>query len=210
MTALRIRYRIRFAKLDDLRWSSHRDMMRLWERLFRRAETPLSMSEGFHPKPRMNIPAALAVGIAGWNEVLEIELAEDWPAERLQAALQSKAPPGLEIKFVERMAEGAKKAVAERVTFETDIPAERQSQVAERIASFLSVASLPIQREGREAPLDLRPLVEDLSLVDGRLRITLRVDREGSARPREVLAALGLEDLEQHGYELARTELQLA
>ena len=62
---VRQRMRIRFTKQGDLRWLSHRDLMRTWERLFRRAGVPLGMTEGFHPKPRMNFPSALAVGIAG-------------------------------------------------------------------------------------------------------------------------------------------------
>jgi radical SAM-linked protein len=67
---LRLRVRIRFTKQDDLRWIGHRDLMRVWERLFRRAGVALSMTEGFHPKPRINFPSALAVGIAGMDELL--------------------------------------------------------------------------------------------------------------------------------------------
>ena len=58
----RVRYRIRFAKSGLLRWTSHRDLARLWERLVRRAALKLSMTEGFHPKPRIGFPSALALG----------------------------------------------------------------------------------------------------------------------------------------------------
>src|SRR5438876_12454275 len=114
---LRQRMRIRFTKQGDLRWLSHRDLMRTWERLFRRAEVPLGMTEGFHPKPRMNFPSALAVGIAGDDELLEVELSEAWSAERLSQAIAAHAPPGLEIREVEMMPEGSKKAQAMRVVF---------------------------------------------------------------------------------------------
>ena len=73
---VRHRVRIRFCKQGDLRWIGHRDLMRCMERLFRRAALPLGMSQGFHPKPRMSFPAALAVGIAAMDEVMELELAE--------------------------------------------------------------------------------------------------------------------------------------
>ncbi len=83
--ALRIRYRIRFAKTGLLRWISHRDLARLWERLLRRAALKLSMTEGFHPKPRVGFPSALALGVESLDEVVEIELAEDLtPGELLQ------------------------------------------------------------------------------------------------------------------------------
>ncbi|HBO42708.1 MAG TPA: hypothetical protein DD670_01970 [Planctomycetaceae bacterium] len=62
---VRQRVRIRFSKQGDLRLIGHRDLVRVMERLFRRAELPLGMSQGFHPKPRMSFPTALALGIGG-------------------------------------------------------------------------------------------------------------------------------------------------
>lgn len=207
---IRLRVRIRFTKQGDLRWLSHRDLMRTWERLFRRAEVPLGMTEGFHPKPRMNFPSALAVGIAGDDELLEVELSEAWSAERLSQAVAAHAPPGLEIRRVEMMPEGSKKAQAMRVVFALEVPEPRREAAAVRIAAFLAETTHAIEREGRSAPLDIRGLVEELSLDGGTFTMRLRVDREGSARPREVLAAVGLDDLELEGYHLTRTEVEIA
>ena len=77
MTRIRQRVRIHFQKVGDLRWISHRDLVRVFERIFRRAGLKLSMSEGFHPKARMSFPSALALGIAGQDEVMDVELAEN-------------------------------------------------------------------------------------------------------------------------------------
>src|SRR5271169_6796595 len=96
-TGFRQRVRVRFTKLDDLRWISHRDLMRVWERLFRRAGLPLSMTEGFHPKPRIHFPSALAVGIAGSDELLEVDFAEPIVAETVREAIVAHAPPGMTI-----------------------------------------------------------------------------------------------------------------
>ncbi len=207
---IRQRYIIRFTKQGDLRWLSHRDLMRTWERLFRRANLPLGMTEGFHPKPRMNFPSALAVGIASDDEVLEVELSEDWPAARLAAAIAAQAPEGLAVKKVEAAPQDSKKAQAVGLAFQVDVPEHRRTEAAERIAEFLASGRYEIQREGRSAPLDLRPLVVAMTLENGKLTMRLRVDREGSARPREVLAAVGLEDLELAGHSLTRTEVEIA
>src|ERR1700686_1278752 len=134
---LRLRMRIRFTKQGDLRWLSHRDLMRTWERLFRRAEVPLGMTEGFHPKPRMNFPSALAVGIAGDDELLEVELSENWSAIQLSEAITSQAPPGLEIVLVELMPPESKKAQGVGLPFEVKVPEPRRAAAAERIATFL-------------------------------------------------------------------------
>jgi radical SAM-linked protein len=158
----------------------------------------------------MNFPSALAVGIAGDNELLEVELSEAWSAERLSQAIAEQAPPGLQIRRVEVVPEGQKKAQVARVVFATDVPEARRPAAAARIAGFLAESTHSIEREGRSAPLDLRPLVEDMSLVEGSLTMQLRVDREGSARPREVLAAVGLDDLELEGYHLTRTQVEIA
>jgi len=59
----RTRVRIRYRKLDDLRWLGHQDLVRVWERLLRRADVRPAHREGFHKRPKMNFPSALAVGI---------------------------------------------------------------------------------------------------------------------------------------------------
>ncbi|MCC7085789.1 MAG: DUF2344 domain-containing protein [Pirellulales bacterium] len=206
----RQRVRIRFSKQDDLRWISHRDLMRLWERLFRRAGVALSMTEGFHPKPRLNFPSALAVGIAGADEMLEVDLAEDHTADSLRSALAPELPPGMVIGDIEVLSAPDRKAQAKRVTFEFPIPTDRRAALAARLLEVWQSEALPIEREGRKAPLDLRPLISELSLTDdGNLHVQLIVDRTGSARPREVLAALGVSDLEYEGCFLTRTKVEI-
>ncbi len=73
---IRVRFRLRFRKREDLRWISHHDLVRTVERWLRRAGLPLRRSEGFHPKPKLSFPSALALGIAALDEVMEFELTE--------------------------------------------------------------------------------------------------------------------------------------
>ncbi|HZZ28686.1 MAG TPA: TIGR03936 family radical SAM-associated protein [Pirellulales bacterium] len=206
---IRQRVRIRFTKQDDLRWISHRDLMRVWERLFRRAGVALSMTEGFHPKPRINMPSALAVGIAGSDELLEIDLAEEYTADTLKAAIGPELPPGINIGAIDVLAAPDRKAQVKFVTFEVAIPPKWQSPLVERIAWLTGHASFPIQRKGRTTPLDLRPLIASLLLHHGVLQMRLRVDGEGSARPREILQALQIENLEYEGFFLTRTRVEV-
>ena len=206
---LRQRVRIRFTKQDDLRWISHRDLIRVWERLFRRAGVALSMTEGFHPKPRMNFPSALAVGIAGLDELLEIDLAEEHSADSLRSVIVGQLPPGLNLGTIDVLPAPDHKARVQYVMFEITVPPERHAALAERIAWLLGQASLPIEREGRARPLDLRPLVAELSLDGSTLRMRLRVESEGSARPREVLQALEVDNLEHEGFFITRTRVEV-
>jgi radical SAM-linked protein len=207
---MRHRLRIRFRKEGELRLISHRDLLRAMERLFRRAELPLGMSEGFRPKARMMFPSALAVGVAGTNEVLDLELSEEWPAEQVQAALTAAAPEGLSFTSVAVLPpENFKKAIVRRFVFEVPIPAERAAGVSAAVERFLAAAEFPIQREDKKKTLDLRPLVDALEMNDHVLRMGLVMTPAGSARPREVLAAVGAEDLEALGACITRTAVEL-
>ena len=205
----RQRVRIRFAKQGDLRLTSHRDLMRTWERLFRRAGVALAMTEGFHPKPKMMFPSALAVGIEGLDEILEIELAEDQEPAELMEIVRAHSPAGLVIHGVEPLETGHKTQLR-GMTFAVEVPTERQSHVAHTIERLLAQESFIVTREGRDEPLELRPLIEALELDDrGTLTMRLRVGADGSVRPREVLAALGLADVEALGNLVRRTAVEL-
>ncbi len=183
--------------------------MRCLERVFRRAGLTLSFSEGFHPKPRMTFPLALAVGIEGVDEVMEIELAERYEAEELLRRLAPQAPPGLAFRAIEILPDSGKKAQVQSVSYEAPIPSPCQTELSERIGHLLAAASWPIERAHGRAPIDLRPLVLELALREGVLEMRLRVHSHGSAGPRDVLAALGLDDLEQRGVRLRRTAVEV-
>lgn len=207
---MRQRMRIRFRKAGDLRLISHRDLARLWERMFRRAQLPLAMSEGFHPKARLSFPSALALGIEGWDEVLEVELSEAVAATEVQQRLAAEAPPGLQLTQAEWLAPGTPKAQILRATYEIAIPPERTAQVAQAVAELLSRDAHWMTRPGRDAPVEIRSGIEHLELAADRLRMILRHSHEASVRPRDILSALNLSDLETSGPPLARTRVELA
>jgi radical SAM-linked protein len=206
---VRQRVRIRYRKQGDLRLLGHRDLARAWERVFRRAGVGLRMSEGFHPKPRMSFPSALAVGVSGAAEVLEAELTEAWPAADLAVALGAHVPEGLAVVSVEWLEAGAPSSQVRRVVYEMPVPPGRLPDLAARVARWPGEGPRSIDRgEGRK-PIELGDYVEGVELDGGALRIRIRVTAQGTARPREVLAALGLDDVEQQGFYLTRTIVEL-
>ena len=76
--------RIRFSKQGDIRFISHHDLMRLFERALRRAQLPVATSEGFHPRPRISLPMPLSVGFTGHSEVADVGLREWMRPEELR------------------------------------------------------------------------------------------------------------------------------
>lgn len=206
------KHRLRFSKADDLRLVSHHDLMRCLERALRRAEIPMAYSQGFNPRPKVVFSQALALGIEGRREVLELELAEPIePAELLQR-LREVAPPGLQFLEVEPAGPG-RPARVEAVAYRLEVPAERREAARAALAELLASSSRPFtrRRPDRTVEVDLRPFVLAAWFVDeGAFCFRLKMDPAGSARPEEVLETLGLRDLLATGAVLVRTDVELA
>jgi len=183
--------------------------MRSFERLFRRGGLPLAMSCGFHPKPRMSFPLALAVGIEGTDEVMELELSEPCTGEEVLSRLAAHVPPGLVLWAAEALPEGSRKAQVRSVCYQVPIPPRLRDGLPEKIDRLLAGSPGLVQRPDGRPPIDLSPLLEELTLRDGVLFIRLRIGERGSARPQDVLSALGLGDLERQGVHFRRTAVEL-
>ena len=175
---VRQRVRIRFGKRGDLRWVGHRDLVRSLERLFRRAGLRLGKSQGFHPKPRMSFPSALALGIEGLEELMELELVESPPAQELLERLARHATAGLTFHSAEVLPPGSRKAQAEGARYQVPIPAPRRAEVADRTARLLAAPSWPIDRAGKRGPIDVRPFLRELTFEEGALAMRLAIGRE--------------------------------
>jgi radical SAM-linked protein len=185
-------------------------LVRVFERIFRRAGLKLSMSEGFHPKARMSFPSALALGIAGQDEVMDVELAENEATEVIAQKLDALTPPGLIIDEVRKLDASEGKARVERLVYQFPVPESRRDEVADRIDQFLSQLPYSIKREDRKEPIDVGDSLEQLLLEDGFVRIVLRTTPTAAVRPREILMLLGLDDLEAAGHWISRTAVELA
>ncbi len=183
--------------------------MRCFERWFRRADLPLSFSEGFHPKPRMTFPAPLAVGIEGLEEVMELELSDPLAAEALRERLLRHSPPGIGLRQVDVLPPGAPKARPKAFRYRVHLPPEPSADWAERVERLLASASARVERPGGRAAVDVRPLLDELELRDGVLSMRLLVPSSGGASPGDVLAALGRADLLTEGARAVRTAVEV-
>ena len=204
--------RLRFAKRGDLRLVSHHDLMRCLERMARRAELPLAQSQGFNQRPKIAFTLALALGIEGHQEVVEMELTDPLePAEVLQR-LAAVSPPGLDWIDAEANTPG-RPAQATSVSYSLSVPAEFRDAASAALAHFLAQDRWPYtrNRQDRTTEIDLRPFVLEAHLEPGGiLRFRLKMTPDGSARPEEIVDALGLKTLLGLGAILARTSVELA
>jgi radical SAM-linked protein len=91
------RIRIRYAKRGPLRFTSHRDFARAFERALRRAGVPIAFSQGFTPHPKISYASAAPTGTASEAEYLEIALQERIDPEQARAMLDAALSPGLDV-----------------------------------------------------------------------------------------------------------------
>jgi len=201
--------RVRFRKGGDLRFVSHRDLMKCFERILRRARLPIHVTQGFHPLPRMVFAMSLGLGIVGLDEVLELEFSEPIEPDDVRQRLIEQMPPGLEILSVRHIAVSCS-AQVRRAGYRVTVPTDQIADLPRRIEALLAAKECWIERT-RPAPrrLDLRPFLSELRLNDGRLEMLLWVTPNGAARPGEVLGLLGLGDLAQSGVPLERHLLEI-
>ena len=194
-----MRVRITFTKQGALRYTGHLDLHKLWERALRRAEMPLTYSQGFHPQPKMNLASALPLGFSSRGEVLDVRLNEDIPLDEISTRLKDQLPPDIQIVSVESVDERAPAlqtqvvSAAYEVRLTEPMPARELNRNVEAV-----MMSETIIRERRGKSYDLRPLIELLRVIeeaDGTvwMMMTLAAREGATGRPEEVLLTLGIE-----------------
>jgi radical SAM-linked protein len=160
------RLRIRFAKRGKVRFTSHRDLARIWERALRRADLPLAYTEGFSPRPRLSFGLALSTGHESLGEYLDVVLregADPVAVERLPALLDRALPAGIDVQAVAPLAPGAdslQQAVTS-CTWYIEVGDVAQPDAAAAVSRALAATDLPLTRErkGRTVTDDVRPAV---------------------------------------------------
>jgi len=197
------RLRLHFAKGERLKYIAHLDLARTWERAFRRAGLPVVYSQGFNPRPRFQIAAALPVGVTGSAELLDVWLGERQDPEQVLARLREVLPAGLEVLGIEEVdlrapsLQSQMRAADYVVNLESSEPV---TAIQARIRELLAAPVLLRQRQhkGKLQSYDLRPLIQDLAVEQGAgagqvtLRMHLQASPHGAGRPDQVLEALGL------------------
>ncbi len=190
------RIRVHFSKTEAMRYTGHLDMQRTWERLLRRAGLPTIYSQGFNPRPRIQLAAALPLGFTSEAEIVDFWLETQYEIHTLADQLKPSAPPGIVIHQVEEVQEGEQRASALQslmqsaeylVTLLQPIP-----DLPERVASLMATEHLP--RIRRKKKYDLRPLIFSLDVLPNqRLHMHLSAKESATGRPEEVLDAMGIE-----------------
>jgi radical SAM-linked protein len=192
------RIRVWFRKGERVRYISHLDVLRYWERCLRRAGLPLSYSQGFTPHPKLAFAGPLPLGYLAEGEVVDVTLDERVPAEEFAARLRQETSPDLGVVRVAEvpLSSPAPQAALQWADYEVDLPGADAGCAAVAVRSFLALRELQWreERRDREREYDLRATVALLAADarDGGTRLSMRLQATGEmmSRPEQVLAAI--------------------
>ena len=194
------RLRLRFSKTGKIRFTSHRDVARMWERALRRSGLPVAYSQGFVPHPLVSFGLALPTGCESQGEYLDVRLGAAAPGEtpvaELPAALTPLLPEGIDVQAAALVgaAEGSLQQEVAWCDWELEVLGVPGEELRERVDNVLAAPVLTVrrQRKGREIDDDVRPAILALSVAGphGQVKAELATHPRG-VRPADLITALG-------------------
>ncbi|AFM24256.1 TIGR03936 family radical SAM-associated protein [Desulfomonile tiedjei] len=190
------RFRLQYGKVGRMRFLGHQDLIRLFERSFRRSRMTLDFSNGFHPHPRLRFSAPLALGVESVAEFLDFDLVNvELKPDEIMVILTKNLPNGItplklqEILLNEPLLSARIRQFSYKIKLLDTLEPE---QAQERIDQFWSAPEFPLVRKhkGKFKTKDLKEWIKRLDLSDGALTVTIRADASGSVHPLDAVAAV--------------------
>jgi radical SAM-linked protein len=191
--------RVRYTKRGKVRWASHRDVARAFERAFRIAQLPLAFTEGFSPRPKVSFGLALSTGHESEAEYLDLECTQPVDLDELCVSVSDALPDGIDVVGAAPLVDRAPALMDAVTAVEWRVSvADREGEplvtgvLARAVEHGLRQPTLTTlrRRKGREVEDDVRPVITRIDVHDGDVcTMELRTQPRG-AKPGDVLAAL--------------------
>jgi radical SAM-linked protein len=196
------RFRIKYAKIEALKYTSGLEIQKIWERSLRRGHIPVAYSQGFHPQPRLNQAAPLPLGFTSTSEWVDIWFQDEVTLEGLNEKLPKVVPPGIEIVSITEISLSTSTmqnnvlSASYRVILLNDYD---RNELKSQVKRLLDAVSIP--RTRRQKEYDLRLLIEEISVADNDegwpvLTMKLAARPGATGRPEEVMLEMGLDPME--------------
>lgn len=160
--------RLRYTKRGRLRFTSHRDVARTFERALRRAGVPMAYSQGFSPHPKISWIGAAPTGVASEAEYVEVQVVDRIDPAALRRALDEALPPGLDVVDAVQAEQGS---LAERIDASrwlVELPGVDPEELRRAVDALLAAESVEVERltkDGRRI-MDVRPGVVTAEVGD--------------------------------------------
>lgn len=195
------RLRVTFSRGEEVKYLSHLDIMRMWERALRRADIPLAYSQGFSPHPKISIAAPLAIGVTSDGELMDIMLRKTISPYFFIKTMSAQVPRGIGIIRADQVSVNlpSLQSQVRKAEYRVELATDKEKiELEEMLSSFLAKRQFPWQhrRDGEVRQYDLRALVDGMWLIDFHkswcaIGMCLRTDNSATGRAEQVALALG-------------------
>jgi radical SAM family uncharacterized protein/radical SAM-linked protein len=209
------RFRLRYAKRGRMRFLGHQDLIRLFQRAFRRAGIRLDYSRGFHPHPRLRFSPPLGLGIESIAEYLDFDVVNfNLGAADVLETLKQNLPEGVDPLTLDEISlnDSPISAKIQQVTYEITLwDAVSPEEVLRRLEEFSSSPTFEIvtEHKGKSRSRNLKEWVDGLDFSEGKLKMTLRSGVSGSVHPLAVLGGvLGLSKDKLRNQKILKTSVK--
>ena len=175
-----MKVRMKFAKTGPLMYVGHLDLLRYFQKVFRRAGVDIAYSQGYSPHQILSFAAPLGIGVTSEGEYMDAEFHSTKSSEEMLVQINAACQtPFIKVTEFVELKEGAKKAMAAvagadyRVTLESTEPSLMQCLTS--VENFLQQPSIFVLKKTKkgETQWDIRPFIHDMR-VDGQ-SITMRL-----------------------------------
>lgn len=203
---------IRFSKSENIKYISHLDVLRMFQRALKRAELPVSFSGGFHPHMLLSFALAAPVGVASQAEYAEVTLDDAILCGELKERLERVLPGECEVMEVFELDEkypslmAAVSAADYILRFETS----QALKVEKYIKDLQDCPEIIIMKKTKKGvkPTDIKPMIYDMRFNGGKLECCLASGGQNNLRP-DSLAELIRENTGLRAESIMRTQLYI-
>lgn len=188
-----------YTKKDYMKYLGHLDLLRFFERIFRRLELPLAFSEGFNPHPKLRFGGPLSVGVASEYEIMEVELNGTVDIAQFITRFNAVSPAGIKLldyRVIDKVQSLMHHLALAVYTVRLPLSGQQKSyQLAERFAKAPEIILRKRNKKRRWVDKDLKPLVAQIEALtsmdkDDYYRIATYSTEGGSAKPKDVVSIL--------------------
>ena len=207
--------RIRFGKEGMMRYIGHLDVLRTFQKIFRRAGVPMVYSKGYSPHPVMSFALPLGLGLSSEGEYLDAAVEDGTDPQAMLKALQEATAEELPVYALRVLPEKAENAMAAvggavwKATLPQNMPPERAETALKAILARETII-LPKKTKTREIELDIRPMIFCAAVKDGAVLMTLAAGSRANLAPDMVLDLIAKEagtDPDSLAWQIRRTDL---
>ena len=189
-----MRAMIRFGKQPRLRFISHLDLQRFFQRAVNRTGLPIAWSQGFNPHPVMSFGSALALGWTSEYEIIDIKLSAPMGRKRTEDAIRAALPedlPVLEVRMVDDR-HPAPMALVKMADYRVTLEGETAGAVLSQIPAFMERENVPAIKKTKsgEKEINARPMVISLEPFEGGFNARLMLTERESIKPDLLISLL--------------------